>query len=379
LPANRTIWINDATANPSEIEVLACRPVIDQTPKGRLKRRHEILQVPLDIKKSTSPSVFTEILRGVIAVYPRSNRIGVICHQKHVAAVLGNGGGANLDPALRSRITKVEHFRSGEGRGSNTWIRDCDLILVIGTPRVPPSAVKQRLIQSGKPSAATRDGEWTRDWWSGVDRSGKRHTIRTLAYCDWDWHEAHRAIVHAELQQAVGRGRAICDNGVPVVVVSNEPLGYKLLDVEVGKVNDSQMAVLEVMKRHHAGEPTQVTAIGHSDQPESRAAGDLSTMGRSESESLTTVISKDILLENTVVISALPTSQIARELGKQVSWVRELLRDLRKIGLVEKIGQRKGWRLTESGLALITPSRHTCVTPDGASADLAPTDLALAT
>ena len=59
-----------------------------------------------------------------------------MCHREHVTAIRGTAGGASvLDGVTRSRIAMVGYFR-GASAGSNSWL-DCDLLIVLGTPRVP--------------------------------------------------------------------------------------------------------------------------------------------------------------------------------------------------------------------------------------------------
>lgn len=239
LPDDAAIWFNDATADPEEIEEIIDRPIINLTPKGRLATLHDVLQVPLDITKGTSPKTFVAVLRGVLAAFPGYHQIGVICDRKHVPLIQGTAKkGVVLDEASRDRIAKIEHFRSGMGRGSNSWLDVCDFIIVFGTPRVPPLAIKNRLLLPGNTGAAARDGEWGWDAWSGVTQSGKRIVVKCRGYADHDWHSAHRRIVAAELLQGVGRGRAVCENGIPVVVVTTEELGVRLVDFEVKPVVD---------------------------------------------------------------------------------------------------------------------------------------------
>jgi hypothetical protein len=90
--------------------------------------------------------------------------------------------GPALPESIRQRIVKIEHHRSGLRRGSNSWLDDCDAILVVGTPRVPPAVIRTRLIQHGLTAAAARDGEWGRDYWSGVTARSRPRSGTT-----WQW------------------------------------------------------------------------------------------------------------------------------------------------------------------------------------------------
>ena len=150
IPENATTWFCDATADPAEIEILAGRPIVNRTPPGELQRQQPILQIPVDVKRSTARKRFVEILRAVLLSVPQFNRVGLIADRSHLPAVDGTAkDGVLLDAELRPRITKTAYFRDGTSRGSNGWYQECDLLIVCGTPRVPPSAVKTRLIQLG--------------------------------------------------------------------------------------------------------------------------------------------------------------------------------------------------------------------------------------
>lgn len=253
LPQSATIWLNDATADLSEIEAAAGRPVANQTPDGELRCHHPVVQiVNPDIRKSTSPGKVVGLLRCLLLQLPH-RRIGVIANKSHVRTILGTARkSANLDPQFCRRIIKVEHFRNGNSRGSNGWHEECDLLIVLGTPRVPPSAIRDRLIQRGMARAAGRDDEWTcwgPSYWSAKTLSGARRTVKTIAYRDHDWHAAHRSIVTAELIQAAGRARSVLEAGIPAIVVTSEPLGFVAADVDLFAINDSQLATLTVLWR----------------------------------------------------------------------------------------------------------------------------------
>ena len=331
------MWLSDATAERDEIEGLVGQPVIDRTPAGRLERRHAAVQVPhLDVKQSTGRRKLIGVLRGVLAAFPQYTRVGVICHKRHVPAILGTAKhGLVLDQDLRSRITKVEHYRSGEGRGSNAWLDECDVILVVGTPRVPPSAIKNRLIQIGRVAAAGRDATWKdgegwgTDYWSAITTEGKRMTVPYLAYRDHDWYSAHRAIVRAELIQAIGRGRGICPNGVPVIVLSNEPLDLPILNsVGVQPVSGTAISILQAV----------------------RQLSDQNSKGEQQPSA------SDQIPKYLLGFRSVSTAAIASKIGKVERYTRRALKSLAKRGLVDRIGQRKGWRITPTGLALLRPS-----------------------
>lgn len=238
LPTNATIWLSDATAGRDDIEALAGRSVQDMTPQGNLVRQHPVLQIAMDVTKGTKRPTVVSMVRGVM-IRLAYDHIGVITHREHVPAINGTAKSPPvLETEFRDRIARVEHFRSGESRGSNGWLEDCDCLIVLGTPRVPPAAIKARLIKLGMPAAAARSVKWVswgRDYWSGLTTDGRRVTVRSRAYRDHDWHRAHEAIVRAELIQSAGRGRSITESGIPTLIVSTENLGLPVLDMDSEK------------------------------------------------------------------------------------------------------------------------------------------------
>ena len=244
LPAKTPVWVNDATGNSDDTEAMTGRSVQDMTPAGDLERQHPVLQIPLDVTKGTKRPSVISMVRGIVMRLPY-DRIGVITHLKHVPAINGTAkSGPVLESEIRDRITRIEHFRSGESRGSNGWLEDCDCLIVVGTPRVPPAAIKSRLFKLGMPAAAARSEDWTawgRDYWSGVTATGRRVTVQSRAYRDHDWHRAHQAIVRAELIQAAGRGRSITESGIPTVILSTEDLGLPILDINFEKSEEIDM------------------------------------------------------------------------------------------------------------------------------------------
>ena len=266
-----------------------------------------------------------KLLRGFSGRLSRSSTDWNHLPPQPLATIRGTAHrGPVLDEAFRSRIAKVAYFHGGESCGSNHWIDECDMIIVLGTPRVPPSVVKSRLIQTGRAAASARDGEWEPDYWSGVTTTGKRRTIRTLAYRDHDWYAAHRSIVRSELIQAVGRGRGICPNGVPVVVLSNEPLGFPLLDCDIEPLSETAISVLKAIWHLSAQNPTGVCG----QQPAELSA------------------QNPIYIIGNCAVSSL---QVAGAVGLKERRVQYVLAELLQRGLVERIGKRGGWRLTTAG------------------------------
>lgn len=328
LPANATIWIADATTTAADAEMMAGRPVIDATPSGGVNRQHDVAQIVHDITKATSKNQVVALLAAVLDKYPQARRVGVICHSGHKKTVLGTARHGNrLDAARQARIVKVEHYRCGESRGANNWLDECDLLVCSGTPRVPPEAIQARLLRLGRVDAATRDGEWVRDYWTGRDERGRLVTVRGWGYRDRDWHAAYRAIVAAELVQAVGRGRSICEHGIPVVVVSNEPLGHPLIDLSV--LTAAELKILETMIG--LCKPSQAETVG-----ESGATGQSANICNSKMASCAGK-------QSSVATWPVSTASIANAVGLHERWMTRVLNRLAAIGLVEKVGRRGGW------------------------------------
>jgi len=66
----------------------------------------------------------------------------------------------------------------------------------------------------------------TRVLLGGRTESDKSISIQGYGYRDREWHAAYAGLVRAELWQCVGRARPILDKGIPVLILSNENLGY---------------------------------------------------------------------------------------------------------------------------------------------------------
>jgi hypothetical protein len=306
LPAAADVLINDSTANPADIAgALRGRAVEDITPPGRLPVRHTVVQVipARDVTIGRETRRVVSILRGLLHDLPCHWRIGLLTHQKHAEKLL-----KLLGKGERNRLVKVEHFRGTQSRGSNKWVGTCDAIVILGTPRVPPAAIRDHLLRIGKPWAARltdAEARWGKDWWSGLIVNGSRRTVQTSHYADHDWHDAYRSLVVAELRQAVGRGRGILKAGVPVYLVSTENTspdddgrnGYPLAEAGWGQpLTGPQARVLGCLF------PDQVST----------------------------------------------TAAVAGQCGRSEQWARKFLGQLLAAGRVRKFGERKGWLLNSA-------------------------------
>jgi hypothetical protein len=352
IPSAATIWISDATADPEEIAAICGLPIVDATPGGKIAQRHPVLQIPVDLKKATSRTVFVRTLCAAISRYPTAQRIGVICDRAHLPAVTGNAkSGAMLPEALRNRIVKTDYFRGTDGRASNAWQHECDLLVVAGTPRVPPSVVKSRLIRAGRTAAAARPDEWVGwgwDWWSAVTISGDRRTVKTLAYRDHDWRRAYRNIVRAELEQCIGRGRSIRESGIPVVVITTDDLGLPLIDDELPVLGEADEKILLAAAKLLTEQLSKETGS----QPATHHQGPERTEQLSKGlESKANGTIPYIYLDNTSVSS----QSIATVIQKTDRFVRQVLCRLEKFGFVTRKSSRSGWSLTETGWHAASP------------------------
>jgi hypothetical protein len=325
LPAHCPVWLNDATADLEEIQAICGLHVVDCTPAARAEQLKPILQIPVDVTKSTTPKVFVRTLRAVMdhEQFADAQKIGIICDRKFITAITGTAkNGAVLPEAYRNRIAKVEHFRGGEGRGSNAWTTDCDLLLIIGTPRVPPPVVRTRLIRMGLTQAAARPESWTawgRDYWSGRNTDGKRVTVTTRNYRDHDWRHAHALIVAAELKQCFGRARSIRQHGIPAVILTTENLGLPLASFELKAVSEADEKVL-------------------------RAVGELVRLSDTfpkgvDNDTYRTLLLNKILLARVSVSS----SEVAKRIDRNEKSVRRSLIRLEQAGFVKRVGERGGW------------------------------------
>jgi len=358
LPNNSVIWINDATGSRQDIEEIIGRPVIDRTPGGTIARRHRVVQIPMDITQSTGARRLLVVFQAVMQAFPKFNRIGVVCHRRHTAIINGTAKhGPVLDESQRRRISKVEYFRGGENRASNHWTEECDFLIVAGTPRVPPSVVRTHLLRIGRHEAAALDIDaqgWTRQTWTGTTEAGQPCNVTAPGYANIDWVSAHHALVHAELMQTVGRGRAICENGIPVAVLTNENLGFPILELEIdaGIANDSDFQVLSALRELNDISPTGF------DGGEKQELNDI----------LPIYIIAGTSFSSCTFGSPIPSSAIAEKVGICPRTTIRILNRLLARKLVVKHGERGGWSLPLVGnvtatcpptMAFNTPSDET--------------------
>ena len=223
LPAGASTIMLDATAGADDIADATGAVVDDCTPDGHLPAVQRVQQLVEDISRGTSAATVAGVVQAFLDRHPEAQRVGIIGHQPHVTALIDQ---EELPPAARQRIVKWCYFGQGPDRASNDWHRECDHLLILGTPRANPGDYRRWLVLHGLPAAAARDPGWGAKHWQSVTIDGEPITVAGTGYRDPDWHRAYVAISRATLHQAVGRGRPILPDGIPVTVISSDPTPY---------------------------------------------------------------------------------------------------------------------------------------------------------
>lgn len=305
-PLKIATWLADATADAGALQHAIEHVVSDKTPAGHLALACNVEQHVVDVTRTASNARVQNLIRGILVDRPHCWRVGVICHKPHVAAVKAMG------TLFDGRICRVAYFGSGQDRALNSWHEECDLLIVLGTPRLPPKAIQSWLVRIGMPEAANGDGDWGPLRWQGVTKSGQRRIVDGRGYRDSDWQQAQNANVRASIVQAVGRGRGFRKSGCDVVLLSNEEAGFPLCSPEntVDELSESETSIL-------------ATLIG---------AGSCKT-----------------LLGSSAYVS---TKEIATSIGLEPRQTRELLTQLELRSFVQRKGERGGWTLSERGAQL---------------------------
>ena len=221
LPGKATIWIGDGTADKNRLERLAKRPIIDRTPRAAIPYQQAVQVIPSDITQGKSAEAVAAHLRAVL-LYHQPQRLGVIGHQEHMKSIFSDDGGL-LSPELRERVHLWTYFGQGLDRASNQWL-ECDLLLVLGTPRLPEQALRDKLIQQGLYPDAAVTPTWSEFTFDVNDSSGQIGTVLSKAHQESAWHDEGLYQTTSALLQAIGRGRSILPEGIPVIVFSNTRL-----------------------------------------------------------------------------------------------------------------------------------------------------------
>jgi hypothetical protein len=228
MPADAAVVMLDATGDAADIAAVAGEPVNDCTPTGHIPLSRPIVQITDDITRGTSTATVAGCIDAFLAAHPEVQRLGIIGHKPHVEA-LTDADAVLLGQAARDRVSKWCWFGQGPDRASNDWHRDCDHLLVLGTPRANPGDYRRWLVRHGLVDAAGReDGDWGPRRWQGETVDGDEVIVDGSGCRDPDWHRAFVAVCRSTLQQAVGRGRSILPNGIPVTVLTAEPTPYPI-------------------------------------------------------------------------------------------------------------------------------------------------------
>jgi hypothetical protein len=325
-PTDCIVWLEDATTYFGHVQrLLPNVRVIDRTPLGTPHQRQPVQQIPIDVttQESTAKKA-VGLLRGVVLAHPKGTRFGVICHNNHLDAITEF---ANQNPGT---LVKFDYFRSGRDRASNDWTQ-CDVLVVLGTPRVPPNAIREEVVRLGHVDAANGNGHWAQRRWIGETVDGGEIVIEGGGYLDPHWKLAYLNRVVALLMQAIGRSRFLLDKGVPLTLVfSNEPLQLPLLNpIGWNGVEDNSHRVFEALKRLAAGP---------------QGLGNVSAMPLKDSFSS----SADTAPPQGPAASrkdgwGVSTKEISVAAGIPERTVRDVLGKLADRGLVSRIGDRKGW------------------------------------
>lgn len=311
-PGHAVVWFEDATGRPEMLSELIGRAVCDRTPLARLEYLVPAVQyAECDVKQSTESSTVRGIVRGLLADHPSAKKVGIITQRCHVQAI------RNLGSPWRGRIAHIEYFGSGKDRASNSWL-DCDLLLVLGTPRVPPAAVREALVQVGRIEVAGQEPCWGEYLWEGKSQAGDLKTIDAQGYDLESWQVMHSMLVRDALVQALGRGRGHTEKGVATVVASSEPLTLPLADQPLRVLSEKDDETLR-----YARELTVRISKGIS----------LGKVTVSESQAGPTFTTAALLEEEWC--------------GDSRSTLQRHLSSLFSFGLLHRRGQRGGWLLSK--------------------------------
>jgi hypothetical protein len=230
----KPVFLLDATGDADDLRAVLGQDVEDLTPAGHLPYQRPVVQVVVDVTKGQQSETVAGIIEDFLVTHPHVQRLGVIGHQTQVREAIGDDKRPGLlSPALRGRIRKWTYFGAGDDRASNGWHGEgnCDHLLVIGTPRRRGAVIRAWLAHHGLREAADLPGgDWGARHWEAVTVDGRQITAEGKGYRNPDWHRAAAAIIRADLQQAIGRARAILTDGIPVTVFSDEPTGLPVDD-----------------------------------------------------------------------------------------------------------------------------------------------------
>jgi hypothetical protein len=222
LPIGVPTSLSNTTTDLDELATMVNRPINTITPLGGVPLVQPVVQIvpKYDVTRERNIYHVVDILRGVLHDLPQYQRVGALCHSTHYEKLI-----EKLREPYSSRITLLAYFCEGLSRGSNEWITQCDVMIILGTPRPGTPAIRERLVQNGNIQAArltSEQADWHLEKWIGTTETGESREITTARYRDENWHRAYTNICKAQLKQAIGRGRGILPTGIPVYLISQE-------------------------------------------------------------------------------------------------------------------------------------------------------------
>jgi len=218
----------DATADADGLRAATGLEVHDCTPTGHLPNVAPVVQVPFDVTAGASPTTAAGFVMALLDAHPEIRSLGVGGHQDHIRAMMTDD--TVLPARYRERVKMHAYYGQGPDRGSNAWYGECDAGILVGTLRPGGGAVAERLVNRGQVEAARRDGRWGVRHWDAVTTDGRPIRVEGKGYHDPEWHAAHVSISRAAMIQFGGRWRSILEDGKPLWIVSDEPMGVPVDD-----------------------------------------------------------------------------------------------------------------------------------------------------
>ena len=148
---------------------------------------------------------------------------------------------------------------------------------MLGTPRVPPSAVRNLLLAFDKIDAAKYDSDFVSFLWTGMNEKGDLVEVIGKQYSNPDWQWANSLLVKETLRQAIARARSITPEAIPVVLISTEPLDLIISSDNFQVVSDEEDATLRIVLTAISTSGSEDETIDSSDRiPNRYILGDLS-------------------------------------------------------------------------------------------------------
>jgi hypothetical protein len=334
-PEHCVTWLQDATAQAEVISNLLGRIVNDKTPSGEIEFQKSATQIPVDITRETSPDRVLGIIRDILASRPAWQRAGIISHSTHHRQIERM---RRQDAVFGSRIKRTSYFGRGDDRGSNAWHRECDSLIVLGTPRPGGDEVKTYLIQTGRIEAAMGERPaWGNVHYTARDEAGNVVKVTGRGYADPTWQRAFQSRCRAALVQAVGRGRGICEDGIPAIVVSTEETGLTISSLTVDAINDLQGKIMNFVT---TGDPGCAASDGddlHIGKVP-RSAEFIAASGCEAEAADRGSFPINNNYRESSTIRVFTAREIAKGVGHDVESVKKALRSLYRRGLIEKVG-----------------------------------------